>query len=66
VDPHVFLLLLAGALGVADPDADGPPVKPDVSARHAALLLAHLLDARPCEGYLDRAAGELARAQLND
>jgi hypothetical protein len=66
VDPHVFLVLLAGALGVHDPDEDAVPPKPDVSARHAALLLAHLIDTRPCEGYLDRAAREIERTQLND
>jgi hypothetical protein len=38
VDPHVVLILLAGALGVHD-DGEAPP-EPDVLARHAALLIA--------------------------
>jgi hypothetical protein len=66
VDPHVLLILLAGALGVHDPDDQQAPPKPDVVARHAALLLAHLLGRRPLKTYLDRAAYEIERTQLND
>jgi hypothetical protein len=65
VDPHVVLLLLAGALGVSEED-ETPPPKPDVLARHAALLLADLLGERPIEPVLTAALGEIARAQLND
>jgi hypothetical protein len=66
VDPHVLLILLAGALGVHDPDEQETPPKPDTVARHAALLLDHLLGARPLKHYLDRAAYEIERTQLND
>jgi hypothetical protein len=66
VDPHVLLILLAGALGVHDPDERTVPPKPDVLARHAALLLTYLLDQRPLAGYLNRAAHEIERTQLND
>jgi hypothetical protein len=66
VDPHVLLILLAGALGVHDPDEQEAPPKPDALARHAALLLDHLLAKQPLEGYLDRAAYEIERTQLND
>jgi hypothetical protein len=65
VDPHVVLILLAGALGVLDEDGEAPP-KPDTLARHAALLLAGLLGRRPMKNYLTRALGEIERAQLND
>ncbi|GIF24742.1 hypothetical protein Ate02nite_74720 [Paractinoplanes tereljensis] len=66
VDPHVILLLLAGALGVADEDDDTPPPKLDELARHAALLLADLLGPRPVPPFLTAALAEIERAQLND
>jgi hypothetical protein len=65
VDPHVVLLLLAGALGVLDEDGTPPP-KGDVLARHAALLLADLLGPRPVEPLLTAALAEIERTQLND
>jgi hypothetical protein len=65
VDPHVVLQLLAGALGVLDEDETGPP-KPEVLARHTALLLADLLGARPVEPWFTAALAEIERAQLND
>jgi hypothetical protein len=66
VDPHVVLLLLAGALGVLDEDGEPAP-KPEVLALHAALLLADLLpQQRPMSDYLTAALGEIERAQLND
>jgi hypothetical protein len=65
VDPHVVLLLLAGALGVTDED-DAPPPKPEVLARHTALLLADLLGYHPLDTLLSAALDEIARAQLND
>ena len=66
VDPHVLLIVIAGALGVHDPDEQNAPPTPAVLARHAALLLDHLLGPRPLDGYLDRAAYEIERTQLND
>ncbi|MEU4773774.1 hypothetical protein [Micromonospora sp. NPDC023644] len=68
VDPHVVLVLLAGALGVYDPDGDeSPPDPPDV-ARHAPLLVADLLAAtgRPLDGYLTAAFTEIARTERQD
>ncbi|MEU8814317.1 hypothetical protein [Actinoplanes sp. NPDC048796] len=65
VDPHVILLLLAGALGVLEED-DTPPPKPDVLARHAALLLAELLHGREVRAVFTAALAEIERAQLND
>lgn len=65
VDPHVMLILLAGALGVHDDDGEPPP-KPEVLARHAALLIADQLGAGSIRDYLDRALGEIERTQLND
>ena len=65
VDPHVVLLLLAGALGVLEEDA-APAPKPDVLARHAALLMADLLGPRPVPPFLTAALGEIEHTQLND
>jgi hypothetical protein len=72
VDPHVVLILLAGALGVHD-DSEPPP-KADALARHAALLMADLLgdagDTEAADGRttdcLTRALREIERSQLND
>ncbi|GIF74023.1 hypothetical protein Asi02nite_35410 [Asanoa siamensis] len=60
VDPQVVLLLLAGALGVLETDPDEAPVKPDVAARHATLLVAHLVAPATFAARLERAATELA------
>lgn len=77
VDPHVLLILLAGALGVHD-DSGDPPPQPLALARHAALLLAYLLhgagpatraegpDDERMVGYLTRSLHEIKRQQLND
>ena len=65
VDPHVVLILLAGALGVHDDDG-APPPDPEVLARHAVLLIADQLGDRSIRDYLDRSLGEIERAQLND
>jgi len=65
VDPHMVLLLLAGALGVTGEDEATPP-KPDVAARHAALLLGDLLGGRPAQPFLTAALAEIERTQLND
>ncbi len=64
VDPHVLLVLLAGALGVHDDEE--PAVKPDALARHSTLLIAHLLGARELGEVVALALGEIERAQLND
>jgi hypothetical protein len=66
VDPHVFLLLLAGALGVTTEDDDTPPPKPGELARHAALLMADLLGTRPVRPMLTAALAEIEHTQLND
>jgi hypothetical protein len=65
VDPGVLVFLLAGALGVDTADGEPPP-KPDALARHAALLLADLLDARPAGAYLTAALTEIERTQVDD
>jgi len=61
VDPQIVLLLLAGALGVHEPDPDEPALKADVSARHGVLLVAHLVDPATFATRLERAATELAQ-----
>ena len=65
VDPHVVLQLLAGALGVLEDDGTPPP-KPDVLARHTALLMADLLGSRPVPPFLTAALADIERTQLND
>ena len=64
VDPHVMLVLLAGALGVHDDEE--PPMKPDALARHSTLLIAHLLGRRPLPPVLTMALSEIEQTQLND
>lgn len=68
VDPHLILVLLAGALGVHDPDTEVPPVGPGVLAGHAALVVADLLDGsgRPLADYLATALQEIERSERND
>ncbi len=63
VDPDVALTVLAGALGVHEYEPAALP--PAAVARHAALLLAHVLTTRgrPLGPSLDAALGELARSE---
>ncbi len=62
VDPAVLLVVLTGALGLADPD-EQPPVPPGPVARNAVLLTADLLGPRPLAPYLTAALAELHRAE---
>ncbi|MFF5174141.1 hypothetical protein ACFY3U_16055 [Micromonospora sp. NPDC000089] len=68
VDPHVVLVLLAGALGVYDPGDDDAPPGPAAVAAHGPLLVADLLPAggRPLAPYLDAAFAEIARTERQD
>lgn len=68
VDPHVLLVLLAGALGVYDPGDDDASPDPAAIARHAPVLVVDLLAAtgRPLAGYLTTAFAEMARTELHD
>lgn len=68
VDPHVVLVLLAGALGVYDPGDDDNPPGPMAVARHAPLLVADLLSTagRPLDGYLATAFAEIERTERQD
>ncbi|MGB2569262.1 hypothetical protein ACPFP2_12530 [Micromonospora citrea] len=68
VDPHVVLVLLAGALGVYDPGEDDAPPDPAAVARHAPLLVADLLAVTggPVEGYLGAAFAEIERTERHD
>ena len=43
VDPDVLVMLVAGALGVHQPDAESFPIDPRDLARHVPLLIADLL-----------------------
>ncbi|MGV9216263.1 hypothetical protein ACTFTM_30800 [Micromonospora sp. RB23] len=68
VDPHVVLVLLAGALGVYDPEGDDAPPDASALARHAPLLVADLLAATgaPLDGYLAAAFTEIERTERHD
>ncbi|MEV4481269.1 hypothetical protein [Micromonospora coxensis] len=68
VDPHVVLVLLAGALGVYDPGEDDSPPDEAALARHAPLLVADLLavTGRPVDGYLTAAFAEIERTERHD
>ncbi|MEV0391784.1 hypothetical protein [Polymorphospora rubra] len=68
VDPHVVLVLLAGALGVYDPDEDATPPDAQSIARHAPLLVADLLaeGGRSLDAYLTAAFAEIERTELHD
>ncbi|MFI7578191.1 hypothetical protein [Micromonospora sp. NPDC049497] len=68
VDPHVVLVLLAGSLGLYDPEADEAPPGPAAVAAHGPLLVADLLTAtgRPFEAHLTSAFAEIHRTELHD
>ncbi|MET8279861.1 hypothetical protein [Micromonospora sp. NPDC005174] len=68
VDPHVVLVLLAGALGVYDPEADDAPPDASALARHAPLLVADLLavTGAPLDDYLAAAFAEIERTERHD
>ncbi|RAO05580.1 hypothetical protein GAR06_02930 [Micromonospora saelicesensis] len=68
VDPHVVLVLLAGALGVYDPESDESPPDASAVARHAPLLVADLLAATsvPLDDYLAAAFAEIERTERQD
>lgn len=68
VDPHVVLVLLAGALGVHDQDEQAPRPTPESLARNSSLLVAELLAAtrRPLAGYLTAAFTEIERTEAHD
>jgi hypothetical protein len=64
LDVNILLTVLAGTLGVLDPDAEPYPATPDELARHASLLIADLLgpggDVAP---LVAAAIAEVQRAQ---
>lgn len=75
-DPAVLVLVLTGALGLADPDSDpgsdpgsdpdgAPAAGPTALSSAAALLIADLLSAagEPLTAHLDAAFAELERAE---
>lgn len=68
VDPHVVLVLLAGALGVYDPEGDESPPDASALARHAPLLLADLSAETgvPLDDYLAAAFAEIERTERQD
>ncbi len=65
VDVDVLVVLLTGALGVHQPEAEPRILAPLDVALHAPLLLVDLLgvSGRPLAGYLTAALAEVARAE---
>jgi hypothetical protein len=65
VDVDVLVVLLTGALGVHQSEAEARVLAPLDVALHAPLLLADLLSVagRPLAGYLTAALAEVARAE---
>jgi hypothetical protein len=65
LDPGVLVVLLTSAFGVHDADEESTRPTPLDVARHAPLLLAHLLTGapRPFAGYLAGTLAELERAE---
>ena len=65
VDPDALIVVLAGALGVAEAEDRPESVTQQDVTRHAPLLIADLLTVagRELAGYLDRAFIEIARAE---
>ncbi|MFF0313088.1 hypothetical protein ACFYPH_00350 [Micromonospora sp. NPDC005252] len=68
VDPHVVLVLLAGALGVYDPEGDESRPDAPALAQHAPLLVADLLAVTgvPLDDYLAAAFTEIERTERQD
>jgi hypothetical protein len=68
-DPHVLLVVLAGALGIHPGEHEGVvrPTRVEL-ALHAPVLLAHLLtgSGKRLEPYLTRAFTEIARTETMD
>jgi hypothetical protein len=64
VNVEALMIVVAGALGMQDPDAE-PVLDPRAVSAHALLLVHELLarTRRPLSGYLDIALGEIARAE---
>jgi hypothetical protein len=64
-DPGVLVQVLAGALGLSDPDEAAAAAGPAALSSGAALLIADLLSEAggPLAGYLDAALAELERAE---
>jgi hypothetical protein len=65
LDPGVLVVLLTSAFGVHDTGEESARPTPLDVARHAPLLLAHLLDGapRPFAGYLAGTLAEIERAE---
>jgi hypothetical protein len=65
-DPHVLLIVLAGALGIHPEEHEGVPrPTPSALAAHAPILIAYLLSGtgREFDPYLSAAFDEIARNQ---
>ena len=73
VDVQVLIVVLTGALGIHEPDAEPRKVTALDVARHAPLFITELLAAadpglppRPLTGYLTTAFLEISQAELNE
>jgi hypothetical protein len=63
LDVNILLTVLAGALGVLDPDAEPYPASPLALAQHASILIADLLGAVDATPLVTAAIVEIHRAQ---
>ncbi|MDH2429173.1 hypothetical protein [Sphaerisporangium sp. TRM90804] len=68
VDPHVLVMLVAGALGLHQPDGDPFPLDGVTVAHHGPLLVADLLAAsgHPLSALLDAAFADIRLTQTSD
>ncbi len=60
--------MLTGALGVSDPDAERPRIRPEQYLAAGLLVVADLVAARRVapEAYLRRAVSEIERAETQE
>ncbi|MFC4534685.1 hypothetical protein [Sphaerisporangium dianthi] len=68
VDADVLVMLVAGALGVYQPEAEAFPLQADGVARHAVVLVADLLavSGHPLDACLSAAFADIAVVQTSD
>ncbi|MET8140755.1 hypothetical protein ABZU32_10640 [Sphaerisporangium sp. NPDC005288] len=68
VDADVLVMLVAGALGVHQPQAEAFPLDGEVVARHATLLVTDLLavSGHPLGACLEAAFADIALVQIAD
>lgn len=68
LEPDAVVAVLTGALGVSDPDAERPRIRPEQYLAAGLLVVADLVAARCAapEAYLRRAVSEIERAETHE